>query len=314
MKGQRKLSLLLCPVLLELSLLMRRLSAKEHLELSFAVTAVLAESNDPQAAVNEILARVGDAFQFDAGGFWVVHELRATLRCATFWTREGLKFPNFETVSRVRDLPFGSGLPGRAWETRRPVFMPDLSDIPRAMAIRIDGLKTGIAFPAFRLRRVFGVFEFFSAGDDAPEEDTLSFFAALGVQIGVFLEHFGINENVIEDKGEVRLAAERSIDAVLTIDENSTVLYANSAVQKIFGWRPEELIGQKLTTIIPESLRSRHEAGIHRYSSTGQRHLDWSEIHLPALHKDGHEVPVSLAFGEFWRKGSRVFTGFARLR
>lgn len=293
---------------------MRRLTPKEHLELSFAVTAVLAESDDPQAGMNEILARVGDAFQFDAGGFWVVHELRATLRCATFWTREGLRFPNFEMVSRVRDLPFGAGLPGKSWKSRRPEFLPDLADIPRAMAARIDGLKTGIAFPAFRLRRVFGVFEFFSAGDDVPDEDALSFVAALGIQIGVFLEHFGINENVIEDKGEVRLAAERSMDAVLTIDEHSTILYANRAVHKIFGWHPEELIGQKLTTIIPESLRSRHEAGIHRYSTTGVRHLDWSAIHLPALHKGGHEVPVSLAFGEFWRKGSRVFTGFARLR
>ncbi len=292
---------------------MRRLTPKEQLELSYAVTTIMAESDDPQAAVTQVLALTGVAFGFDVGGFWVVHELRATLRCASFWTKPGVKFPNFELVSRVRDLPFGKGLPGKSWQTRRPVFMPDLADIPRALGAKIDGLQTGVAFPAFRLRRVFGVFEFFSRGHEAPEEDTIAFFAALGIQIGVFLEHYGITDNVIEDEGEVRLAAERSVDAVITIDEDSTVLFANSATLQVFGWRPEELVGDKLTKIIPQLLRPRHEAGIRRYSTTGKRHLNWSEIHLPALHKDGHEVPVALAFGEFWRKGNRVFTGFARL-
>ena len=292
---------------------MKRLTAQQHLELSFAITDVLAESTDPQSAVNEILARIGNAFAFDAGSFWVVHEVRATLRCATFWTKEGLSFPNFELVSRVRDLSMGRGLPGRSWETRRPVFLPDLAVTPRATVAQLDGLRSGVAFPAFRLRRVFGVFEFFSRGKDAPEEDALSFFAALGVQIGVFLEHYGINEHVVEDQGEVRLAAERSLDAVLTINVGSTVLYANSAVFHVFGWQPNELIGQKLTKIIPEHLRNRHKEGIRRYSTTGERRLDWTAIQLPALHKNGHEILVSLEFGEFWRKGSRVFTGFARL-
>lgn len=292
---------------------MRQLTAQEHLELSFAVTTVLSESTDPQSAVTEIIARISDAFEFDAGSFWVVHELRATLRCVTFWTQQGLKFPNFELVSRVRNLSLGQGLPGQAWKTRRPVFLSELGDIPRAMVARIDGLQVGLSFPALRLRRVFGAFEFFSRNKETPNEDTMNFFATLGVQIGVFLEHYAINEGIIEDQDEVRLAAERSIDAVITIDEHSTVLYANSAVYNVFGWRPEELIGGKLTQLIPEYLRHRHEEGIHRYSTTERRHLDWSQIKLPALHKDGHEVLVILAFGEFWRKGRRVFTGFARL-
>jgi PAS domain-containing protein len=71
----------------------------------------------------------------------------------------------------------------------------------------------------------------------------MKFFAALGVQIGVFLEHYRINDAEIEEAAEVRLAAERFPDAVFTIDENSTVLFANSAVEAVFGWKPEELMG-----------------------------------------------------------------------
>jgi PAS domain S-box-containing protein len=295
---------------------MRRLLANELSELSQAVTAILAEGPAPQSAVSEILACVGMAFEFDAGSFWVVHELRAVLRCVTFWTREGLAFPSFELVTRVRDISFGQGLPGQCWEKRLPAFVPNMgeSDVPRANVARIDGIQAGVAFPAFRLRRVFGIFEFFSQTEESPAEDSVKFFAALGVQIGVFLEHYQVNENVIEDEAEVRLAAERAMDAVLTVDENSNVIYANSACYEVFGWKPKELVGEKLTKLMPEYLRRRHEEGIHRYSVTGKRHLDWSEIQLPGLHKDGHEILLTLAFGEFWRAGNRVFTGFARLR
>jgi PAS domain S-box-containing protein len=296
---------------------MRPLTPIERWELSYQITNVLAESTDSQAAISEIVALVGTAMEFDAGSFWVVHELRSELRCVSFWSATGREFPNFELVTRVRDIAHGQGLPGKAWASLKPEGFPDLAKAPnfaRAMVAKIDGLQSGMAFPAFRLRQVFGVFEFFGRETQESDEETLKFFAALGVQIGVFLEHFRISESVIEDEKEVRLAAERSLDAVLTIDESSKVLYANTAVFKIFGWKPEELIGGKLTKIMPEYLRHLHEDGIRRYTTTGKRHLDWSEIQLPALHKDGHEVPVTLAFGEFWRAGLRVFTGFARLR
>src|SRR5579872_6392421 len=187
---------------------MRELTATERWELSYEITGILAESVAAERSVSEILRRVGEAMEFDAGSFWVVHDLRAVLRCVAFWTGKDLQFPNFELVTRVRDLAFGQGLPGKCWETRLPAFFPNVAEepnFPRALVARLDGLCGGVAFPAFRLRRVFGVFEFFSRTERAPHQDTLEFFAALGIQIGVFLEHYQINEHVIEDETQVRL-------------------------------------------------------------------------------------------------------------
>ena len=295
---------------------MRRLSATERWELSYQTTAILAESLDPQSAVRDLIALLGTTLDFDAASFWVVHELRAALRCVSFWTRQDVQFPNFELVTRVRDLAFGQDLPGIASETRQVVCFPDIvaeSKVVRSSVAKMDGLSMGIGFPAYRLRRVFGVFEFFSREVESCPEETIKFFAALGVQIGVFLEHYQINEVVIEDGSEVRLAAERSLGAVFTIDEKSTIIYANSAVISIFGRTPEELIGGSLTRIMPEYLRHVHKKGLARFISTGKRHLDWSGSELPGLHKDGHEVLLTLAFGEFWRAGKHVFTGFGNV-
>ncbi|HEU5238978.1 MAG TPA: PAS domain-containing sensor histidine kinase, partial [Pyrinomonadaceae bacterium] len=67
-----------------------------------------------------------------------------------------------------------------------------------------------------------------------------------------------------------------------------------------------------LTMLMPEYLRHVHRAGLKRYVDTGQRHIGWSAVELPGLHKDGHEIPLELSFGEFTRNGERYFTGIAR--
>lgn len=107
--------------------------------------------------------------------------------------------------------------------------------------------------------------------------------------------------------------AESAPDAILTIDEESTILSANPAVERIFGYMPDELVGRRLTALIPERLRASHEAGIARYLRTGQRNIPWTGVQLPALTKDGREIPVEISFGQFNDDSDRrVFSGFVR--
>src|ERR1043166_4693413 len=109
-----------------------------------------------------------------------------------------------------------------------------------------------------------------------------------------------------------RVIAETASDAILTIDDQSTILFANPATEKIFGYRHEEIIGQSLTMLMPDYLRHIHRSALERYIATGQRHLSWEAISLPGLHKNGREIPLELSFGEFVENGRRVFTGIAR--
>jgi signal transduction histidine kinase len=59
-------------------------------------------------------------------------------------------------------------------------------------------------------------------------------------------------------------------------------------------------------------MRAGHEAGLARFIRTASRNIPWSGVSLPGLHKDGHEIPLELSFGEFEREGKRYFTGIAR--
>lgn len=57
---------------------------------------------------------------------------------------------NFEVVSRSSIFPIGTGLPGMAWDTQKPVFMPEFgksSGFLRAEAAGKVGINRGFAIP-----------------------------------------------------------------------------------------------------------------------------------------------------------------------
>lgn len=109
-----------------------------------------------------------------------------------------------------------------------------------------------------------------------------------------------------------RVIADTASDAIITIDEQSTIHFANRAAEKIFGYTRDELVGQSLTMLMPDYLRHVHSAGLQRYLSTGERHISWEAGELPGRHKDGREIPLELSLGEFTEHGQRFFTGIAR--
>lgn len=121
-----------------------------------------------------------------------------------------------------------------------------------------------------------------------------------------------VREALRESEERYRTVAETASDAIVSIDEHSTILFANSATAEVFGYAPEELVGKKITVLMPEYLRHLHEVGLKRYVETGRRHLNWEATELPGLHKDGREIPLEVSFGVYTKDGKRYFTGFAR--
>lgn len=116
----------------------------------------------------------------------------------------------------------------------------------------------------------------------------------------------------MDNKDSFRAITQAVSDAIITIDDTGTITFANDAVEDIFGHTPDELVGEPLARLIPESLAEQYTAAIQHYLETGEKRLDWSGIELPGRHKDGHEVPISISFGEFTQNGSRYFTGVVR--
>lgn len=120
-------------------------------------------------------------------------------------------------------------------------------------------------------------------------------------------------EKLRESEEHYRNVAETATDAIITTDELSAITSVNRAAERIFGHKSEELVGQKLTALMPEYLRHVHQASLKTYITTGDRQLEyWECIDLTGFKKGGQEIPVELSVSRFTQNGQHVFTCIVR--
>lgn len=101
-------------------------------------------------------------------------------------------------------------------------------------------------------------------------------------------------------------------EGIIVLDTESQIQYANSAVEQILGYTPDELVGGSKLSIIPEHLREAHLNALNRYLETGTKNIDWEYVELPGQHKDGHEVPLGISLNDFFFDNDRYFVGLFR--
>lgn len=115
-----------------------------------------------------------------------------------------------------------------------------------------------------------------------------------------------------ETKARFDALTQNTSFAIVTIDETSEIKYANDGVEDVFGYEPDDLVGASLTALIPDRLVASHREGVERYLTSGERQLDWGWIELPAVTRDGEEIPVGVSFGERENETRHLFTGIIR--
>lgn len=118
-------------------------------------------------------------------------------------------------------------------------------------------------------------------------------------------------QSLRESEERYRTVAETAHDAIVSIDEESLIWFANSATSSMFGYALSEVIGQPLTMLMPD-LFDGDAAGLRAYLQPGKGSLDWNGFELVGLRKNGDRFPAELSLGEVLHKDKHQFIGFIR--
>lgn len=117
---------------------------------------------------------------------------------------------------------------------------------------------------------------------------------------------------VLESELRYRLLWETCPDAVVLMDRSGQIHFANPAVGNVFGYLPEEVIGQGLSRLMPERLRSPALAGLEGYLATDGARFHLRAVETTGLRKDGGEIPIEVSFSDLLLRGERRFVCFIR--
>jgi len=105
---------------------------------------------------------------------------------------------------------------------------------------------------------------------------------------------------------------ETIVDGVITISDRGLIETVNPAVEKIFGYRLDELSGQNVSMLMPNPYQREHDSYLSNYLSTGEKKIIGIGREVTGRRKDGSTFPLELAISEMEVNGQRMFTGIVR--
>lgn len=93
---------------------------------------------------------------------------------------------------------------------------------------------------------------------------------------------------------QFRLVAEASPAAMIVIGGDGDIRYANAETERMFGYRPQELIGKSVEILVPERLRRDHASLRQAFVAGPSKRPMGGGRCLVGARRDGTEIPVEI--------------------
>ena len=119
-------------------------------------------------------------------------------------------------------------------------------------------------------------------------------------------------ENLRESEMRYRLLWESAPDAVLLLDADSKIHFVNPAVEPVFGYKQEEIVGQPLRLLLPEELRSEEARGLEDFLRGSESTREVRMVETVGRRKDGRAIVLEASFGHMEMHGERRHVAFIR--
>jgi two-component system sensor kinase FixL len=100
-----------------------------------------------------------------------------------------------------------------------------------------------------------------------------------------------------------------AVDGIIVIDAGGMVQVYNGACERLFGYSPEEVIGQNVKILMPEPYHGEHDGYLSHHRRTGEKRIIGIGREVVGRRKDHSTFPMYLSVGEGELSGQRIFVG-----
>ncbi len=117
---------------------------------------------------------------------------------------------------------------------------------------------------------------------------------------------------LLEREAHLRSIFDTAPEAMIVINEKGIIQSYGASAERMFGWRPTEIIGRNISMLMPQPFRDQHDGYLQRYLATGEKRIIGIGRIVVGQRKGGSTFPMELAVGEVKSEHGQFFTGFVR--
>ena len=132
---------------------------------------------------------------------------------------------------------------------------------------------------------------------------------------GLPVQMFGVTFDITERKRateQFRLALEAAPTGMLLMDEAGTIVLVNAQIETLFGYRRDELLGQRIEMLVPERFRTYHPGLRSVFFGDPKTRVMGAGRELYGLRKDATEVPIEIGLNPLrTSEGNSVLSSIA---
>src|SRR4051794_20543509 len=102
-------------------------------------------------------------------------------------------------------------------------------------------------------------------------------------------------------------------DGIVTVDARQEIVLFNRGAAKIFGYAPEEVVGQPLELLLPARFRPPHREQVEGFArAPAPARLMGERREVYGRRKDGTEFPAEVSISKFGSGAEMLFTAIVR--
>ncbi|MDH5546593.1 MAG: diguanylate cyclase [Gammaproteobacteria bacterium] len=102
------------------------------------------------------------------------------------------------------------------------------------------------------------------------------------------------------------------VDGIITIDRKGIIRSFNKAAEAMFGYTPDEVLGQNVNILMEGTNHKLHNQYINNYLKTGDAQIIGIGRLVKARKKSGEEMDIELAIGMVEKDSEKFFVGITR--
>ncbi|MCW3089322.1 MAG: histidine kinase [Ferruginibacter sp.] len=155
---------------------------------------------------------------------------------------------------------------------------------------------------------VISALTYWHSGKNITQHLFIIFLILLTTLIVFYLKR--LNSQLNFEKTHMTALFENATEGIVLTDQDSNIILANGAAEKMFGYQAGEMIDKPIEMLLPQSVRNKHVVLRDEFNKMPQHRSMGSGRDLYAQKKSGNNFPVEVSLSYYYKGNSRYVIAF----